>query len=229
MRAYFFRGGFCGPMPATQKKALFDEAKRIADETVSDLDALVRRDEGRVQLDPATDASVAAEAYVWAAVSCGQWAVHHRMAAFWQGAPGRIRDLAQAALAIEPVTEQAAPYILLGRVHTEAPRIPMVTGWVSRRKGLAYLREGHRLAPQNQALTYFLGSALVDHEPEARAEARALLDRCAAREPRSDFLAEDLHYARVSRERLARARVHPPESAASASTPGGVSSSSRSR
>jgi tetratricopeptide (TPR) repeat protein len=206
MRAYFFRGGFCGEMPDAEKQALFDEAKRVAEETVARLDKVLQRRKGRVRLDGQADADAAAEAYVWAGVSWGQWAVFHRVAAAWQGAPGRIRDLAQAVLSIDPQTEQAAAYILLGRLHTEAPRLPLVTGWISRAKGLAYLREGRRLAPQNQALTYFLGSALLELEPAASAEARALLEACATRAPRPDFVAEDLHYARLSRERLAAPR-----------------------
>lgn len=206
MRAIFFRGGFCGPMPDPQKQALFDEAKRVADDTVADLDRLLRREKARVRLDGVKDADAAAEAYVWAAVSWGQWAIFHRVAAAWQGAPGRIRDLATAVVSIDPTTEQAAAYIILGRLHAEAPRVPFVTGWISREKGLAFLRDGHRLAPQNQALAYFLGNALLDLDPSARAEARALLEACAAAAPRPDFHAEDLHYARMARERLAAAR-----------------------
>jgi hypothetical protein len=201
MRALFFRGGFCGDMPALEKQALFDEAKQVAEETVADLDRVLQRKKGRVRLDGAADADAAAEAYVWAAVSWGQWTVFHKVSAAWQGAPGRIRDLASAAMSIDPLTEQAAAYILLGRLHTEAPRIPFVTGWVSREKGIAFLREGHRLTPQNQALTFFLGSALLNLDPKS-AEGRTVLEQCAARAPRPDFLAEDVHYARMARERL---------------------------
>jgi len=206
MRAYFFRGGFCGEMPSAEKQAMFDEAKKVAEETVARLDKTLQRRKGRVRLDGAADADAAAEAYVWAAVSWGQWAVFHRMAAAWQGAPGRIRDLAQAVLSIDPSTEQAAAYILLGRLHTEAPRVPFVTGWVSREKGLAFLRDGHRLAPENQALAYFLGNALLNMDRDAADEARGVLEMCAGRAPRPDFTAEDLHYARMARERLAATR-----------------------
>jgi hypothetical protein len=202
MRALFFRGGFCGAMPVAAQQALLDEAKGVADETVAELDRALRRHKGRVRLDGRTDADAAAEAYVWAAVSWGQWAVFHKMSAAWQGAPKRIRDLAAAALAIDPATEQAAAYILLGRLHTEAPHIPFVTGWVSRDKGLLFLREGRRLAPENQALTFFLGSWLITLDPRST-EGRALLAECAARPPRADYVAEDLHYAREARERLA--------------------------
>lgn len=193
MRSYFFRGGFCGEMPRDDRVRLFDEAKRIAEETVPLADALRR-------------GPAAAEAYVWAAVSWGQWTVFHRLSAVWQGAPGRIRDLAEAVVAIDPATEQAAGYVLLGRLHTEAPKIPLVSGWVSRARGLAALRAGHRIAPANQALAYFLGNAILQHEPSRAAEGRAVLERCVAQEPRPDFVAEDRHYARMARERLAAAR-----------------------
>jgi len=152
------------------------------------------------------DADAAAEAYVWAAVSWGQWAIFHRVAAAWQGAPARIRDLATAVLSIDPATEQAAAYIILGRLHTEAPHVPMVTGWISREKGLGFLRDGHRLAPQNQALAYFLGNALLTLDPKAAGEGRAVLEECAARAARPEVHAEDLHDARMARERLAAAR-----------------------
>lgn len=230
MRAYFFRGGFCGPMEPAAKKALFDEAKRLAEETVAELDRARPRKKGRARTAGVedVDAGAAAQTYVWAAVSWGQWTVFHRLSAVWQGAPGRIRDLAEAVVAIDPATEQAAAYILLGRLHTEAPRVPFVTGWVSRAKGLAALRAGHAIAPANQALSYFLGNAILEHEPARAAEGRAVLERCAAQPPRPDFVAEDLHYARMARERLAAAG-YPPESAASASAPGASSSSRRSR
>lgn len=230
MRAAFFRGGFCGPMEPAAKKALFDEAKRLAEETVAELDRARPRKKGRARTAGVedVDAGAAAQTYVWAAVSWGQWTVFHRLSAVWQGAPGRIRDLAEAVVAIDPATEQAAAYILLGRLHTEAPRVPFVTGWVSRAKGLAALRAGHAIAPANQALSYFLGNAILEHEPARAAEGRAVLERCAAQPPRPDFVAEDLHYARMARERLAAAG-YPPESAASASAPGASSSSRRSR
>jgi len=139
-------------------------------------------------------------------VSWGQWAVYHRFSGAWQGAPKRIRDLAEAVLSIDPGTAQAGAYIILGRLHCEAPHVPLVTGWVSREKGIAYLRQGLARAPDNQALVYFLADALLTWEPAQQGEARALLLRCAASKPRSDWLVEDLHYAEQARERLAALR-----------------------
>jgi tetratricopeptide (TPR) repeat protein len=206
MRASFFRGGFCGPMDRDARVALFDEAKRLAEETVAGLDAELKRSKGLVAKGATARVATAAEEYPWAAISWGQWTVFHRMSAVWSGAPGRIRDLAEAVLAVDPATEQAGAYILLGRLHGEAPRVPFVTGWVSREKAVRYVREGLALAPDNRALVYFTADVLRQHAPASEAEARALLERCATSPPRPGFLAEDLHYARMARERLAEAR-----------------------
>ncbi len=146
MRAYFFRGGFCGEMPRDDKERIFDEAKRIGEETVARLDPELKRKRGSVSREAAARIGPAARAYLWAAISWGQWTVFHRMSAVWSGAPGRIRDLAEAVLAVDPATEQAGAYILLGRLHGEAPRVPFVTGWVSREKAVLYVLEGRALA-----------------------------------------------------------------------------------
>jgi tetratricopeptide (TPR) repeat protein len=206
MRAFFFRTGFCGPMDDRDKVRMLDEAKRIAEEAVAALDADTGRRKGRIPGGPAVTASPAAETYLWAAVSWGQWAVYHRVSGAWQGAPKRIRDLAEAVLSIDPGTAQAGAYIILGRLHCEVPRVPLLTGWVSRAKGLAYLRQGLARAPDNQALVYFLADALLTWDPARRDEARALLQRCVASQPRSDWLVEDVHYAEEARERLAELR-----------------------
>lgn len=203
LRAYFFRGGFCGAMDPAEKKRLFDEAKLVAEETVKQLDRDLKRVKGKVDKEAARSITPAAEAYAWAAVSWGQWAVFHKLNAAWTGAPGRIRDLAEAVIAIDPKTAQGAGDLILGRLHTEAPRIPLVTGWVSRDKGLANLRSGLELAPTNTALSYFLGDALLRLDPSKADEARALLERTAAAVPRPEYEVEDAHYAKMASARLA--------------------------
>ena len=203
MRAFYFRTGFCGPMEARDEIRMLDEAKRIAEEVVADLDANTGRHKARVQVDAARAIFPAAEAYLWAAVSWGQWAVYHRLSGAWQGAPRRIRDLAEAAMSIDPGVAQAGAYVLLGRLHCEAPRVPLLTSWVSREKGIAFLRQGLALAPDNEALAYFLADALLTWEPGRRDEARALLQRCAASKPRGEWLVEGAHYAEYARARLA--------------------------
>jgi tetratricopeptide (TPR) repeat protein len=205
LRAFFFRGGFCN-LDARDQLKVFEEAKKLAEDTVRLLDADLHRVHGRLRADAARTIAPAAETYLWAAVSWGQWAVFHKILAAWQSAPARIRDLARAAIQIEPAIAQAGAYLILGRLHVEAPRIPMLTGWVSREKGLAHLRTGLAIAPDNTAIMYFLADALLSLDPSRKEEARALLQRCASAPPRPEYAVEDAHYAEAARERLAGLR-----------------------
>ena len=203
MRAIFFRTGFCGDMDDRDKVRLLDEAKALAEDAVAQVDAETGRRKARVPGGAAATTLPTAKVYLWAAVSWGQWTVYHRMSAAWQRAPKRIRDLSEAVLAIDPATEQHGAYIILGRLHCEAPRIIGLTGWVSCEKGIALLRQGLAAAPDNQALVYFLADELLRRDPSHRDEGRALLQRCAKSTPRPEFPVEDAHYAEEARDRLA--------------------------
>jgi hypothetical protein len=187
LRVVFFRGGFCA-IERGRRLALFAEAKKVAQETVEQLEA-----------DGERAAPRRAEVYLWAAVSWGQWSIDHKLAAAWQGAAGRIRGLAQAVIDIRPETLDGGAFLILGRLHTEAPRIRFLTGWVSRPAGIEYLRRGLAIAPGAHNHVYFLGRALLDEGPAAREEARALLARCARLPPRAGSVVEDQHYAALAR------------------------------
>jgi hypothetical protein len=131
--------------------------------------------------------------------------VSHKVNAAWQGAPARIRDLAQSVVDIEPSTLFGSGYLILGRLHAEAPRIPMLTYWVSRTKAIAYLRKAYELAPENSSNGFFLAQALLTLEPVRRDEVRSLLERRATATPRPEYLVEDAHYAEQARALLREA------------------------
>jgi len=193
MRAYFFRGGLCG-MSDADSMPLFEEAKKVAEETVKRLEADRRR--GRVNEE--------ALVYLWAATSWGQWAVGHHLSAAWQKAPNRIRDMALAALELDPTVEQASGHTILGRLHTETPKIRLVTGWIDREVGLQHLRLAVALCPENPSARFFLADALLKlkRTSDAREEGMALLRDVASMPPRPEYQVEDGHYARQSRELL---------------------------
>jgi len=202
LRAYFFRGGFCGASPADAND-IFTAAKDVAEDTVKLLDSQTGRSKSHVDSRTAGAVPVAAEVYLWAAVSWGQWAVSHPARGAWQHAPARIRDLAEAVVAIDPSAEQAGGHVVLGRLHTEAPRVPFVTHWVDRAAGLRHLRTALSLSPDSPQIMYFLAAALLRLEPSSAQEARNLLVRCASAKPRPDFPVEDEHYAWEARDLLA--------------------------
>jgi tetratricopeptide (TPR) repeat protein len=166
------------------------------------LDEQTGRSKGRIATGVGTSLPSAAPVYLWAAVSWGQWTVAHAASAAWQRAPGRIRDLAQAALTLDPAAEQAGAHVILGRLHAEAPRVPFLTMWVDRRKGIEHLRAALALSPESPQIQYFLADTLLRLDPSKAAEATELLRRCAALRPRPEYPVEDEHYAWEARARL---------------------------
>ena len=202
MRAIFFRGGFCDPGPDEQIR-LFEEGKRLADDTVQQVERSLGTLKGPARIAALRRVPAATQVYFWAAVSWGQWSVDHKLAAAWQGAALRIRDLAQTVVDLDPVMDQGSAYLILGRLHAECPRIPMLTRWISRTQAIAFLRQALQTGPENTPNMFFLADALLTYQPGQADEARRLLERCARVEPRPAYAVEDAHYAQMARERLA--------------------------
>lgn len=202
MRALFFRGSFCDAT-AGEQVPLFEEAKQIADDTVQRVERSLGAVKGPARIAALRRVPAAAQVYFWAAVSWGQWAVDHKVAAAWQAAASRIRDLAQTAIDLDPAMDQGSAYLILGRLHSECPRIPMLTHWISRTQAVVYLRKALETGPDNTPNMFFLADALLTHQPARKDEALRLLDRCARAEPRPAYAVEDAHYAQSARERLA--------------------------
>lgn len=199
LRAVFFRVGFCKVEKGPRSAALFEEAKRLGDDTVKRLLA-EREGSRRERLAAAIRAEpLAAELFLWTAAAWGQWAVDHKIAAAWQGTAGKMRDLAEAVIAVAPETMDGGAHLILGRLHTEAPKIPLLTGWVSQEKGIAAMRAKQHL--------YFLGAALVDHAPRSGDEGLALLRRCAGEPVDPRHPVEDRHYVDKARRKLAAAEA----------------------
>jgi hypothetical protein len=204
IRALFFRASFCGAV-TEERKTLLEEAKTVGDEGLRRLDARVGTASGPARLQALRAIPDAAAMHFWTAVAWGEWALARgKLAAARQGAAGRVRDLGQAVVDLDPGFEQGGGYRILGRLHDQSPRIPFITGWVSRDKALAFLRQALAEGPENTVNQVFLAEAILDHDPDHRVEARALLTKCAGATPRPEFLVEDAHYVEVSRGLLAQ-------------------------
>jgi hypothetical protein len=218
VRALHFRGRFCGARSEEQRR-WFEEARRVANEGLSRLDRLAGSSEGdlvaagdkgaRRSGDEASRLRAlrrvpgAASLYLWAAVAWGEWAlVHGRLAAVMQGAAGKVRDLTRQSVALDPTIDEGGGYRILGRLHDDCPRIPFVTGWVSHRTGIEYLRAAVAASPDNSVNQLFLAEALLRHEPQKTEEARRLLERCGAMAPHPGYLVEDRHFSAKARRRL---------------------------
>ncbi|HET8644733.1 MAG TPA: hypothetical protein VFO85_04540, partial [Vicinamibacteria bacterium] len=203
LRTLYFRGTFCGASRATVR-VLREEAKANAEQGVGGLERALGRLRGPARIAALRGHGPDAVAlYFWSAVSWGEWAmVRGPLTGVRAGAASHIRDLAQTVIDLDPAFERGGGYRILGRLHDRCPRIPLLTGWVSRVRGIELLERSLAADPANSISRIFLAEALVDHAPHRRQEARRLLQACATSAPRPAYAVEDVHFIEMARARL---------------------------
>ena len=193
-RALFFEAKFTGLAPEAQR-ALFEKARDAGEEALARLGG---RGES-LAADPD-----AAPAYFWTAVAWGEWAqVVPRVKAAKTGAAARVRDYAAKVIAIDPRFEEGGGYRILGRLHDRAPRIPFITGWVSRAEALRNLRLAVEVAPRNFVNRHFLAEALASGDRPAREEAIRIEQEVVADAPSPAHLVEDVAVQEEAKKHLA--------------------------
>ncbi len=206
IRALFFRWSFCGA-GAQERRAYLEEARRVADEGCERLEKRSAGAQGAARIEALRGIPGAASLSFWAAVAWGEWALARgKLAAARQGAGTKIRELAETVIALDPQLEEGGGYRVLGRLHDQSPRIPFLSGWVSRQAALSNLRQALAIAPDNSVNQVFLAEAILRHDAAHRQEARALLERCAGASPRPEYLVEDRYYEKLARADLAALR-----------------------
>jgi tetratricopeptide (TPR) repeat protein len=206
LRALNFRGSFCGADLAKQK-SIFDEGRLLGEAAVARLEKSVEGRSPAERIVALRGTRGAAAAYYWTAACLGQWALARgTFAAARSGVGGRLRDFAQTVIALDPALEEGGGYRVLGRLHHQAPHIPLITGWVSKSKGIEYLRQSYALGPTNPVTWFFLGDALLDGDASQAEEGRRFLRKCIDTPPRADYVVESVSYAEQARARLAAAR-----------------------
>jgi tetratricopeptide (TPR) repeat protein len=192
LAALYFQGEHVA-MGADERREIFDRGKSAAEEALGQLAELAGADrEAFRELEPTEraarlrDAGVpadrAAALYFWSGVHWGLWGdAYGRFAAARAGVAGTVRDDALTALDLDPAVERAGPHRVLGRLHSEAPKIPFFTGWVDRDRAIAELEKAVEMAPDEPLNHLYLAQALLDHHPDRERDAlerlRALLDR----------------------------------------------------
>jgi tetratricopeptide (TPR) repeat protein len=196
LRALHFKGEFVA-QGNDEKQKIFARGKEVAE---AGLDRLAKRAGGRAKLDamkPAQAAKALAgvpEApplYLWSAVHWGLWGdVFGRLAAARQGVGDKVRNYAETLNALDERYEDAAGHRILGRLHTLAPKVPFVTGWVDRDKAVSELRKAVALGPDNLDNSLFLAEVLFEHFPEKSAEARDILRKLLTRKPVPELVVE---------------------------------------
>jgi tetratricopeptide (TPR) repeat protein len=211
LRALHFKGEFTTDSQDARQKA-FARGKEVAEAAI---DRLAKRTAGSRQklddLSPAQAAKAVAgvpEAkplFLWAAVHWGLWGdVFGRLAAARQGVGDRVKRYSETLVALDERYEDAAGHRILGRLHTLAPKVPFVTGWVDRGKAVSELRRAVALGPDNFDNPVFLAEALFEHQPDKAAQARDILRRLLARKPSPEWVVEQEKSLANARALLAR-------------------------
>src|SRR5437762_2149211 len=143
MWALHFRAEFCGA-DLEARKRMFDEARQLGQAAVDRLEAQVKGRSAQARLDALRARPGAGTVYYWTAVCWGQWGLARgKFASARAGVDSRVRDLAETVAALDPMLEEGGGSRILGRLHDKAPRIPLITGWVSHAKAIEYLRTSY--------------------------------------------------------------------------------------
>jgi tetratricopeptide (TPR) repeat protein len=197
LRALHYKGDFTTDSKDAKQK-IFGHGKEIAE---AGLDRLARRTVGsRQKLDALTPTQAAKavaavpeakDLFLWSAVHWGLWGdAFGRLAAARQGVADKVRRYAEVLIALDERYADATGHRILGRLHTLAPKVPFVTGWVDRDKAVSELRRAVALGPDNFDNHVFLAEALFEYQPDKAAEARDILRRLIARQPTPEWVVE---------------------------------------
>jgi tetratricopeptide (TPR) repeat protein len=211
LKALHYKGDFATPGKEGKQQA-FARGKEVAEAA---LDRLARKTAGsREKLDAMTPGQAAKAVsavpeakplYLWAAVHWGLWGdVFGRMAAARQGVGDKVRRYSETLVALDERYEDAGGHRVLGRLHTLAPKVPFVTGWVDRDKAVSELRKAVALGPDNWDNHLFLAEALFEYQPAKAAEAREILRRLLARRPTPELAVEQERTLVNAKELLAK-------------------------
>lgn len=208
MRALYFLGEYALDDREATLEA-YDRARQLGEEG---LDQLAEAAGGRRELDRKEPDEIArllagepeaVAVYYWTAASWGLWGRHRgAIAAVRQGVAGKVRDYAEIVVALDEGFENGGGHRVLGRLHAEAPRIPLITGWVDHQAAIRHLERSLEIYPRSIVTRLYLVEALYEHDRSRRGEALERLRRLVDSPPHPDYLLEDLAALADARELL---------------------------
>ena len=197
---------------APTKHAVFERALEIASDGMEQLErGLAYADaseENRSRLVRYLgDEPAAAGIYFWSAVYWGLWSRHAgTFEAAKKGVANRIRDYSEVVIALDASYENAGGHRVLGRLHTEAPRIPLITGWIDRDVAISELEKAVESAPKDLRAHLFLADALLKHDSTRHDEAIERLNWVVRQSPDPELLVEETQVLEEANHLLAGQR-----------------------
>jgi hypothetical protein len=200
LRALWFQGDYATSNNDERQK-VFARGKTVSEEAW----AQVAKKVGAQKLasERASDRAAALRALpeapallLYSAANWGLWGdAYGKMAAARAGVATKVRDWAETLIALDERYENGAGHRVLGRLHAEAPHIPLVTGWVDHDKSVTELEKALQLGPGEPGNKLYLAKAILEYKPAQKSRARKLLEEAAQGTPRPDRVVEDTNTA----------------------------------
>lgn len=210
LRAMHYKGEYV-VASKDDRQAVFGAAREVAE---AGIERLSRRAGGRERFDAMTPAAAAkalagvpeaAPIHLWAGIHWALWGDNFgRLAAARQGVGDRVRRYCEVVIALDERYGDAGGHRLLGRLHTLAPKVPFITGWIDRDKAVSELRRAYALAPEYPLNAVFLADALLQYQPAKAAQARRMLHDVLDVAPAPDRVVEDEDAQKQARQLLAK-------------------------
>jgi hypothetical protein len=217
LRAFWFAADFSTD-DAARRRSTYEQALAVSETAFEVLAGKVGGADALAKATPealrarlgAAERRDAAELYFWYAINLGAWS---RIAGLFEavraGVANRLHDATLRSLALDPDVEQGGALRLLSRLHSELPRVPLLSGWVDPDRAVPLAERAVAEYPQHPGNAYLLGLAILSHAPERREEGLSLIEATASLEPRADQVVEDLAIRNDARKRIEDPRSAP--------------------
>lgn len=181
IKSYYFKATYV-PLSRSDRKELYNRGKNLGEE-------LLRKN------------PKSKPALYWLAAHWGMWGESYGvLASARQGVAGKIRNLCEKLIRIDPEFGSAGGYRILGLTHLYAPRIPLILSWPSNKYSEVCLEKAVLTSPNNPSNKLSLVKVYLKLDKVD--QAIQLLMETVTCTPRESFYLEDYHVIAMSREML---------------------------
>lgn len=170
IRAYYYKGKYTTTDKELKKK-IYDHGKELGEE--------------QLKVFPDSPGMNLFTAIVW-----GVWGEEYGiLAAARKGVAGKIKDLCEKTIELDPKFDEAGGYRVLGRVYFKAPKIWPILRWPSKEKAVEILKKSLDIAPDNLTSKQFYAEAL--YEQDQKEKAISIMNEILAAKEICEGVAED--------------------------------------